>query len=227
MSTLALEQLVSAPDGVSLLGLPAKRAAKRSLPGSADDVLKTIAAILDEMLTDVIARRTASDFGQAVNEVFPKYVHLVIAFGRVVSAVVPRATVVRLSSESFSELEADIREHGLESFGENLRERAIFTVWTLRKTADLVEVLEKSKDVDDGHREKDVAFHAGFFMHALRARFHIDCLITSMRTRHPLYPEVLPLIDNGLRSAVDAFAWVKQAVDLRFPIDKSEPLPDY
>lgn len=217
----------AAPEGVSLLGLPAERSAKRTLPGSADDILKTIASILDEMVFDVISRRTATDFEEAYNEAFPRYIDLVLAFAKVVSAVVPRSTIVRLSAESFCELEGDIREHGPSVLGENLRERALFTVWTLRKTSDLLEVLAKGKTVEGQQRDKDAEFLEGFFYHALRARFHIDCLIVSMRRHQPLYPDVLPHVDDGLRSAVNSYAWVKQAVDLRFPSDESEPLPDY
>ena len=214
-------------DGVSLLGLPAKRSARRSLPGKAGDVLKTIASILDDMLVNAISQRTAADFQRVSTEAFPRYFELVMAFSRVVAAIVPRQTIGRLASESFSEIESDLRQHGDASFGGNLRERAIFTVWTLRKTGDLLELLEQSKPVGDGLRHQDTEFASQFLLHALRARFHVDCLTTSMRTSRPLYPEILPLVDDGLRSVVDAYAWAKQAVDLRLPVDESEPLPEY
>jgi hypothetical protein len=226
MTTIALSSdhfgFPIAGDGVSLIGLPAERSAKRALPGSADKVLKNISSLLDEMFVDLITRRTATEFEAQANKAFPKYVDLVLAFGKIVSTIVPREKLVRLSSESFSELEADLRQHGLAAFGENMTERAIFTVWTLRKTADLLDVLVRSEPPCD--KEKDVGFATNFLFHALRARFHVDCLIASMRTRQPLYPDVLPVIDDGLRSVVNAYAWVKQSIDLRFPSDDSEPL---
>jgi hypothetical protein len=230
MSTLTLEKLHSwfpaKPEGVSLLGLPAERSAKRRLPGSADDVLRTISSILNDILEDVIARQTAASFEEAVDDAFPRYVKLVMAFAKVASAMIRPQTLSRLASESFSELESDIRTDGLAFLGEALSERAIFTVWTLRKTSDMIDVLAKSPSVPD-QREKDVEFHQEFFINALWSRFHIDCLIASMRTQKPIYPDVMPLVDNGLRSAVNAYAWAKQAVDLRFPTDEYEPLPDY
>jgi hypothetical protein len=212
--------------GVSLFGLPAERSAKRALPGSTDDVLKNIASILDEMLSQVVEQRTAPDFAAAVQEVFPRYVHLVVAFARVASAMVSRQTMIRLSAESFAELESDFREHGEAFFGENLRERALFTVWTLRKTSDLLEELGKSNaSVSPSQLEKDHEFLSGFFRHALMARFHVDILVVSMRKKRPLYPDVLASVDNGLRSVVNAYAWVKQAVDLRFPQDDDSHMP--
>jgi hypothetical protein len=37
---------------------------------------------------------------------------------------------------------------------------------------------------------------------------------------HPIYPEVLEVITDLLRSAVNAYAWIRQGVDLRFPVDE-------
>jgi hypothetical protein len=209
---------------VKLLGLPAERTARKTLPGSADKVLRTISAILDEMVVGVIALRTEAEFKTAFAEVFPKYVELVIAFGRVASAVVPRNTIIRLSAESFSEIEADIREHGSACFGDNLRERAVFTVWTLRKTSDLLEMLQQG-NIDKEQEAKDRECASEYFLHALIARFHVDCLVVAMRRNQPIYPEVVPTVDNGLLSIVDAYAWVKQAVDLRFPTNDDHDAP--
>ena len=228
MTPLALAyDFAPVDESVSLLGLPAKRSAKRSLPGKADEVLKTIASILDDMLTDVISQRTSTDFQRASSEAFPRYVGLVLAFSKIVSTIVPRQTIVRLTSESFSEIEADIRQHGEASFGGDLQERAIFTVWTLRKIGDLLDLLVQSEPVVDKLQQRDTTFANEFLLHAFRARFHVDCLIGSMRTGRAIYPDVRPLVDNGLRSVVDAYAWAKQAVDLRLPVDESEPLLKY
>jgi hypothetical protein len=54
-----------------------------------------------------------------------------------------------------------------------------------------------------------------FALHSMRTRFHLDCLFVAMRLRKRLYPEVLAQFIDGLRSAVDAYAWARQALDLR------------
>ena len=46
-------------------------------------------------------------------------------------------------------------------------------------------------------------------------RFHLDCLLASMKHQRPIYPEILAVISDGLRSGVDAYAWIRQCVDLR------------
>ena len=205
--------------------MPTARSAKKRLPVSADDVLKSISVIVDELLRNVISKRTAAEFGAAAEEAFPKYVDLIMAFGRVVTATLPKDTLARLSAESMSELEADICEHGVASFGSNMRDRAAFTAFTLRKIGERLDVLCRSKSPDT-EKEKDEEFAERYFVHALRSRFYIDCLVMSMETRQPLFPDVLPIVDDGLRSAVDAYAWVKRAVDLRRPADERE-IPDY
>lgn len=68
---------------------------------------------------------------------------------------------------------------------------------------------------EDGQKEKE--FLASFLVHALSARFNIDCLRLAMRTRHTIYPDVFPALEDGLRSVVDAYAWIRQAVDLFAP----------
>lgn len=206
---------------VGLIGLPAEKPAQRSLPGSADNLLKSIGETIDEMIVDVISKRTADEFSKAEAEVFPQYVSLVVAFSRVASKVIDRKTIVRLNAESFCELEAEIRANGEACFGESLKERAMFTVWMLRKISDLLAVLQTAT-VGDDQKGKDAEFAGHFFLHALRARFYVDCLIASMRTSRPLYRSVFPQVDDGLRSIVNAYAWVKQAVDLRLPSDDSE-----
>ena len=134
-------------------------------------------------------------------------VKLVLSYAQIVSAIVPPNVIARLTAESFNELEADIREHAVQSFGADIRDRAVFTVWTLRRTSDLLQLM--AANVPDGDKARDHEFLTNFLLHALRARFNVDCLRASMRTKRAIYPEALGLIADGLRSAVDAFAWIR------------------
>lgn len=211
-------------EGVGVLGLPVEQSAKRQLSGSADEIVRTISSVLDEMVLGVIEKRTANEFATAAAEVWPNYVKLVLSYASIVSTLVSRDVIAKVSAESFCELEADIREHAEQAFGTTMRDRAAFTVWTLRKISALLHLL--GDRVVDGDREKESDYLTNFLLNALRARFNVDCLTTSMRTRHAIYPDVFAEIDEGLRSAVDAYAWIKQAVDLRFP-EEDLALPNY
>lgn len=210
--------------GIRLLGLPAEKSAKKQLSGSADEVVKTIASVLDQMVMGAIDKRSADEFRAARDEAFPKYMQLVLNLAGIVSAIVPPTVLSRLTGESFSELEADIREHALAAFGADMRDRAMFTVWTLRKIADLLSVIAHGTIAEeDGKKDKD--FFVSFLANALMSRFHIDCLRASMKSGRAIYPDVLPVIDNGLKAVVDAYAWIRQAADLRSPTDVTECIP--
>jgi hypothetical protein len=220
MNTLTLQPgMLESPAssaGIRLLGLPAEQSAKKQLSGSADEVVKTIASVLEQLFVVAIDKRTAQEFLAVKAEVFPKYMQVVVSLAAIVSATVPPAVISRLTAESFSELEADIREHALAAFGADMRDRAMFTVWTLRKIAELLPLMVgKTVAEEDGKKEKE--FLASFLVHALSARFNIDCLRVAMRSNRTIYPEVLPAVDDGLRSVVDAYAWIRQAVDLYAP----------
>ena len=215
-----------ATDGASLLGLPTERAAKRRLPGQADEVLTSISSIMDEIVLGAIEKRTAKEFLAYFDERFSQYARLVVSFGRIVSVVVPKPAIARLAAESFCELESDIRAHGVASFGEAMRDRAAFTVWTLRQISEQVDALIEASPSGREH-EKEAEFYSHFLFHALRARFNIDCLTASMRLERAIFADVLPVIDDGLCSAVDAYAWAKQALALRVPSDELQQLPDY
>lgn len=210
---------LSATEGIRLLGLPAEKSAKQELSGSADEVVKNIATLLNQMVATAIEKRTSEEFNEIKRELFPRYVQLVLNLAGIVTALVPSDVLARLALESFSELEADIREHANASFGANMRERAMFTVWTLREISELLAVLQSSQmKEEDVPREAE--FLGSFLAHALSARFGIDCLRLSMKTGRAIYPDVFPALDNTLRAAVDAYAWIKQAVDLRTGVEE-------
>jgi hypothetical protein len=111
-------------------------------------------------------------------------------------------------------LESDIREHARAFFGAEMEEQAFFTVWTLRKIDELANVVSSGK-VPDSDKQRDQEYAGHFLVTALWARFNIDCLSASMRSKKPIYPEVLNEISDGLRSAVNAYAWIKQAANIR------------
>jgi len=226
MNTLTLqpEMMLESPAssaGIRLLGLPAEKSAKKQLSGTADEVVKTIASVLEQMFTLAIDQRTSEEFSAVKAQVFPQYMQVVVSLAAIVSATVPAAVIARLTAESFNELEADIREHALAAFGADMRDRAMFTVWTLRKIADLLSLIAGQKIVtEDARKEKE--FLASFLVHALSARFNIDCLRLAMRTHRTIYPEVHPILEDGLRSVVDAYAWIRQMVDLLVPQPEPE-----
>jgi hypothetical protein len=213
---LALPQgldAIGVREPIPFVGFPSKRSAKQ-LSGSAEELVRNIATVIDQLMVSTIEKRTAVEFTAVWNEVFPNYARIMCALGALSRALIPPLVLEQVTADSLCEMEADFRDHALVSFGSAIRDQALFTVWTLRKIYDLARQLSNAELTEDD-KSKDKDFARLFIYHGLRMRFHLDCLLTSIKHQHPIYPEILASISDGLRSGVDAYAWIRQAVNLR------------
>jgi hypothetical protein len=205
----------------TIVAFPSEQSVKR-LPGETVAAVNGVLAIMDQIISMAIEKRTASDFVEARKEAYPTYARVMLALGSLASAVVPRALMDRLTSEAFCEMEADLRERGLAAFGAEVRDQAIFTVWTLRRTSEVCEQIHRSKAED---QEADAKFAESYLSMAMWTRFHVDCLIKSMDSGRSLYPSVLAEMIDGLRGAVNAYAWARRGLALRMRPDEPPIAP--
>jgi hypothetical protein len=205
---------------LALAGVSQARLDKR-VSNLAAQLISNMATVADELVVSAIEKRTATEFSAACNEVMPKYFAALRAISDIATIVAPHETLELLTNESFSEAEAEFRDHGLAAFGAALRDQAIFTVWTLRKISDLCQRIDSVKLATD-LKEPDSEIFRFFIFHTISARFHLHCMRKSMQLGRPMYPEVLDLVINGLRNAVNAYAWARRALDLRLPIPEPE-----
>jgi hypothetical protein len=213
--TLCLELERSPQENrLAFLALPAKRASEQ-VTGTENDIFKAIQKLLTQMISDVCWKRTADEFRNTREEYFPKYFQVMRALNRLVSTVVPRPVIQRLAYESFSEMEADLREKGQAAFGKILCEQAMFTVWTLRKISDLGDKIRASQQLDESLEQNDKALVKDFVFHLVYARFHLDCLALSLNSGRAIQPEVLECVSDGLRAIVNAYAFIRQGYGLR------------
>jgi hypothetical protein len=206
---------------LAVVGLPSE-AERTPKAGAITELLHSGASIIDKMLQRAVEQRTSQEFKAVREEVFPEYFRAMIALGGLIRVAISSNDMVRLKAESFSELEAQFRERGAASFGADLRDRGLFTVWTLRKINDLAENMEKLP-VTDPVRDFEVAKQ--FAVSALWSRFHIDCLVKSMTSGKALFPEVAEEMVDGLRAAVNAYAAIREALELRTDIAEPELAP--
>jgi hypothetical protein len=167
-------------------------------------------------LGSIIESRTRADYQREFQRSFSKYVGLTLAMSHFASAVIPRESIERLSRESICELEADFRDKGMDAFGEDVRNQALFTVWTLRKVNDLVDQIIAAK-LDDSQKKADSASCVKFNFHLFRAQFGLDCLNLAIETNKAIYPEVIDELTDGLKSMVNAYAHARQGLELRVP----------
>jgi hypothetical protein len=207
---------------LELVGLPSEiEHAPKRLSGVANELIRSVVSIIDDMVLRTMKERTKEDFSKTRSEVFPQYFAAMAALGSLIKITVPNDDVIRLMAQSLSELEADFRDRGAAAFGSELRDRGIFTVWILRKISDLAQEVALAP-VEGDATKSDNEITKKFAVHAVWARFHIDCLVKSMHSGNPIFPDVVDSIIDGLRAAVNAYAWVRQGVDLRL----GEPEPE-
>lgn len=151
------------------------KSSARTLSPNISEVFNGCAAQLRGILGSIIESRTRADYQREFDRSFSKYVGLTLAMSHFASAVIPRESIERLSRESICELEADFRDKGMDAFGEDVRNQALFTVWTLRKVNDLVDQIIAAK-LDDSKKKADSASCVRFNFHLFRAQFGLDCL---------------------------------------------------
>lgn len=199
-----------------MLAVPTVRSQRRTNRFTAEQVIQNVVSVIDDLILAMIERRTAAEFLATRVEVFPHYFQAVRALGDLARIVVPRHVLEIATAESFSETEAEFREHALAAFGAEVRDQALFTVWTLRRISDLCQKIDAERLAPELVRSDRTLFE-GFVSHAIGARFSLDCLLKSMLMQKPMPPEVLEVVMNGLRGAVNAFAWARRAFDLRVP----------
>lgn len=192
------------------VGLPSETDhATKQLSRSASDLMRAGIAIMDDMVLSALEKRTAEDFVETRNTLFPQYLSALFAVGMLINVAVPKHVRERLVAQSLSELEADFRDQGGPAFGEDLRNRGLFTIWTLRKIVDLAEKVQKATLQRTDSEEMVKKFVAA----AVWSRFHVDCLVKSIRSKKPIFPEVVEPMSDGLRAAVNAYALIRQVVD--------------
>jgi hypothetical protein len=204
---------------LKIIGLPSEKEQASKIVDGAGELVRTVVSVIDNLVTGCIEKRTAEDFRATRAEVFPQYFLAMRALGDLSKIVLPKQAIERLVAESFAEMEADFRELGPSTFGTDLTDRGMFTVWTLRKIHDLAQEIVASSSLKQ-NESKDNGMAMEFVTLAVWNRFHVDCLAKSMRAKKPIYPEVVEPIRDGLRAAVNAYACIRQWADLRNP--KSE-----
>jgi hypothetical protein len=211
---------------LALAGVAAdERPSAKKLSASTQELFRSAATTLDGLVLQVIEKRTANEFRATLGEVFPKYFEAALGLSFLARATVPAHVLERLTRESFSEMEAEFRDGALGAFGAAVRDQAIFTVWTLRKISDICQKISDAPPVVAGRSSDDLEAFRSFAWHAMLTRFNLDCLLKSMLLRKPIYPEVFDTVIDGLRSAVNAYAWARRALDLRVPHVEPEVEP--
>jgi hypothetical protein len=213
----------SPAEGVlSFLASRSKRSV-RELSEPIGEVFRGASAALEQMSMSLIEKRTAVEFDAAFTDVFRKYAALTISLSRIARAVVPEDAVERMAREAICELEADFRNDATATFGSAVKEQAMFTMWTIRKTKDVVAAIYSGKLIDETRKKEDDEFSEQYTVNSLIGHLSLDCLSVALKHKRAIYPEVMARLMDGLRAMVNAYTWARRGLALR-TAQAAEPL---
>jgi hypothetical protein len=193
--------------------------AQQQLTKSADSVMRAVFAALENLILVAIEKRSSQEFEATRSQVFASYCNAVLALPILMKVVLPENALNLLVRESLCEAEAELRDpKAVQFFGVALRDQAMFALWTLRKITELVSQIPNEKSLTVTEAEPKLReLLSKFIYNGVWTRFHLQCLFVSLRASKPVAPATLESILMGLRAAVNAYAYVKQAVDILAP----------
>ena len=220
---LAISRDFGAMKGSELLAFPGSvsKRASEFISVRAEELITTISALLEEMVLSVVEMPTASEFAAARATIFPDYFNAVLSMSSLTQMLVPHQAMERLNREFVCELEANLRERGLRTFGAAVLEQAMFTVWTLRKISDyMLQISRAQLKNSDSQTEIDAKLVQESIFHAVRTRFHVHCLAVSMAHSKPIHSEAMESVVDGLRSVVNAYSLTRRLLDIIVPLQE-------
>jgi hypothetical protein len=205
----------------AFLQAPSKESAK-TLTVSAEETVKNISLIRQRIISEAIATRTEADFAAHRTAKFSDYVKAIRTISDYASLVMSKSVLAELAAKGFTQLEADFTARGDAAFGRVARDQAIFTLWTFRKIEALLrsKVALKDKNISSADHEADRQLGMECLACVLWTRFHFDCLAVALASGTAIYPEVRDVVVEGLRSAVNAYAYAKRSVRLHVPVQE-------
>jgi hypothetical protein len=220
----ASEAKLPRPDeSMAFLAFSGKRT-PASISQSAEGALQNVSTLIEQLLVQTVSARTREEFNASREEVFPKYADFLMAYANIVRGSLTTRAVKQLNYESLLDLEAHLRNSGMEAFGEQLKDQAIFATWTLRQINEIVaKFAERSLSNELEAEDRELANN--FRVAAFSARFSLDCLIIAMTRGIAVFPGVLSGISDGLRGIVNAYSYVRQGHCLRKPEDEAVVVP--
>ena len=164
----------------------------------------------------IASARTIAEFRNERRKVWSKYVRALRALHDTFVNVMPEAITARLSMQAMANVEKDIQRRGVELFGSTLTDQALFTLFTVGEIRALAREI-MNVDVPDDKRQVDIDLAREYHQDSLWAQFHLDALVAAIRFDRHIAEEIRDDICEGLRSAVNAYAIMKDAAALRQP----------
>lgn len=192
-------------------------AIETKLISSDERLIRELLSMLERQLLALLASRSASEFVKVREEVWPKYVRSLRALSDTMSNLVPESELEVLSAEAVTELTSDLEKQRGVRFVNLLTDQAVFTLWTLGKIRSLGRKIHAAGKPPAESRGADLVLNKEYRLCSLWAQLHLDAAFAAMKFEITVPEDVQDTICDGLRSAVNAYSIMKEALALRTP----------
>ncbi|HKM48239.1 MAG TPA: hypothetical protein VJX69_11660 [Terriglobales bacterium] len=215
---MALAECLSAREGISLSRpgvLFVRKPQAKVLQRGLASIVLTALRESDALLKPLLAAKSKAAFVSLRKKMFNDYANLSFIIANSFSGITVEKRQVA-TRDGFKLVEHIMHTKGTPRLGcETVRE-AIFCLDTLRRAQRLVCELQSRGKVPLELKDKDEELSANFTFSALWAHLHLDCVrLIVTKSNHGVEKDVLEVIMDGARSAVMAYSFARQGLELR------------
>ncbi len=215
---------VCVPFDVSTLGsfVGQSSSVQTILIQSDEELIRKLVSMLDNQLLGVLETRSILEFTKARAEIWPKYIRARRALSDTMSNLASESKMEAIAKTSSATLAADLQKQRGVRFVDVLVDQAVFTLWTFGKMGALAKIVNAAGEPLD--KDVDQRLNSEYQLCLLWAQFHLDSVVAVMKFKKTVPDDIQQVICDGLRSSVNAFAILKEALSLRTsPVDVQPP----
>jgi hypothetical protein len=171
---------------------------------------------INVILSKLVMCKTQQEFIELRKNSFPDYVNLSHIIANSFAMTADHSIRRSATTQAIDMLEQMFRAEALSRFGPEVGHEALFCLTVLRRAYRLLDEVLSRGPVAAEKIEHDRKLSSRFNISAQWAQMHLGCLVMLfLEGRETLAQEVLTEIMRGLRVAVLAYAYVREALELR------------
>lgn len=184
-----------------------------NLVRSDEELIRKLSSVLDNQLLAVLETRSALEFAEIRVKIWPKYIRARRALSDTMSNLASESNMEAISKVYFATLVTDLQKQRGIRFGDALTDQAVFSLWTLSKINALARKVNRAGEPRD--KDADLKLNAEYQVCALWGLFHLDAIVAAMKFKKTVLEDVQAVICEGLRTFVNVYAILKDALLLR------------
>ena len=216
MSILALEgQITQIPEVTYAAAGVAKESDFRQLRVGFAEIAERISKQLDEIASRLLGVTCVEEFDPLRSQEFASYMRLCTAFTNVALTVIDQNEFAHILQDSLVKTESKFAASAHAYLGDEDYREALFSITNLRSAQRLLPalIIHSPMNADDRCRDRELA--KLYVTANVWANMHLHCLQLAIEKNQLVAQEILNRLLEGLRQSLMAYAYAREALDLR------------